>query len=370
MKRRAVDRMSVKNHKKTDINLMRFDKMNERTVYSVGGAGLLISHVLYLVIFAILGVTPMILFNIFSVVFYSVLIFLLFHTLLRKELVLAALAEVMLHSCLGVYTIGWQAGFAMFLLFIMPVPFYMPLKRLLTPYLFSLVPLVLFIGMHIGFGATESAMYSFRDPVICDMIYVLNAVMGTVILIYISSIYMFERELMKLKLTTKNERLQKLATLDPLTQLFNRRAMGEYLRLVQHNSERSGKGYAVGLGDIDDFKKINDTYGHEAGDEALKQTAGIIARSVPTEGYAARWGGEEFLFVIPNAELEDGIDCAENIRSELNAKVFKADEKSFGITVTIGVSTGEPGEDIEKVISRADGKLYQGKKAGKNKVAH
>lgn len=362
--------MNSRNRMKTDMNLMRFDRMNERKVYAIGGGGLLISHILYLVVFSILGVKPMIAFNVFSVVFYSVLIILIFRTELRKELVLAALTEVMLHSCLGLYTMGWQAGFSMFLLFIMPIPFYMPLKRLTTPYLFAMVPLSLFIGMHLLVYDLETTMYTFRDPYINKMIYYMNTALGAAILVYVASIYMLERETMKFKLTTKNERLQKLATLDPLTQLFNRRAMGEYLRLVQHNCERSGKGYTVGLGDIDDFKKINDTYGHETGDEALKQAAGIITRNVPAEGYAARWGGEEFLFVIPNAELEEGVECAERIRSELNERVFKADENSFGITVTIGVCVGKAGEDIEKVISRADGMLYRGKESGKNKVSY
>lgn len=361
--------MGGRNRKKADINLMRFDTLNERQAYTIGGTGLLISHIMYLVVFSILGVMPMIVFNIFSVVFYSSLLVILFRTEFRKRLVLAALVEIMIHSCLGIYCMGWQMGFAMFLLFIMPIPFYMPLRRIATPYLFSLVPLTLFVVMHQLFGDSEAA-YSYSEPFINNLLYVMNALLGSAILIYIASIYMFEREIMKFKLTAKNERLQKLATIDPLTQLFNRRAMGEYLRLVQHNSERSGKGYVVGLGDIDDFKKINDTYGHESGDEALKQTAGIIAHAVPAEGYAARWGGEEFLFVIPNAELEEGVGCAEKIRSELAAKFFRADMQKFGITMTIGVSVGAAGEDIEKVISRADGMLYQGKESGKNKVSY
>lgn len=360
--------MGGKNRKKTELNLLRFDKMNERKAYSIGGAGLLISHIMYLVVFTILGVTPMVLFNIFSVVFYSVLILLLFRTNFRKRLVLASLVEIMIHSCLGIYCMGWEMGFAMFLLFIMPVPFYMPLRHLATPYLFSLVPLTLFVVMHWRFYDSETALYRFSDPYINNVVYFMNAVMGAVILLYISSIYMFEREIMQFKLTAKNERLQKLATIDPLTQLFNRRAMGEYLRLVQHNCERSGKRYVVGLGDIDDFKQINDTYGHEAGDEALRQTAGIIAHAVPAEGFAARWGGEEFLFVIPNADSAEGAECAEKIRAELAAKSFKVDSGRFSITVTIGVSVGGIGEDIEKVISRADDLLYRGKAAGKNRV--
>lgn len=360
--------MTVKSHKKNNINFMRFEKTSERRAYAIGGAALLLGHIFYLIMFGILGVHPMMYFNIFSVAFYTVMLVLLFRTGLRKGLVIASLAEIVLHSCLGIITLGWNMGFAMFLLFIMPIPFYMPLKRLLTPYLCTLVPLTLFIVMRAKYGRLDTAMYTFRDSSLNDMIYFINTALGALILLYFSSIYMISREVMQFKLTSKNESLQKLATIDPLTRLFNRRAMGEYLKLIQHNSERTGKSYTVCLGDIDDFKQVNDSYGHGAGDDALKQSADIISRSVPAEGYAARWGGEEFLFVIPNSDVKDGRECAEKIRRAIADRTFRSGGRQFGITITIGVAEGKAGDDIEKIISLADKRLYAGKSSGKNKV--
>lgn len=360
--------MAAISRKKNNINFMRFEKISERTAYLIGIGALLLGHVMYLIMFGILGVRPMMYFNIFSVTFYSALLLLLFRTHLRKGLIMASLAEIIAHACLGIVTMGWDMGFSMILLFIMPIPFYMPLRKLFMPYLSSLVPLALYIIMRAKYGSVETAMYTFRDHSLNDLIYFLNVVMGSSILLYISSIYMINREIMQFKLTSKNESLQKLATIDPLTRLFNRRAMGEYLKLVHLNSERTGKGYAVCLGDIDDFKQINDSYGHGAGDDALKQVADIIEHSVPAEGYAARWGGEEFLFVIPNADIEAGRECAEKIRRAIADRTFKSGEKRFGVTMTIGVAEGKPDDDIEKMISLADKRLYAGKSAGKNRV--
>ena len=364
--------MSSKVRKKAGANLMRFEKMNERKVYTIGGVALLIGHIIYLAMFGILGVKPMMYYNLFSVLYYVVMLVVLYRTSYRKRLVLLTLVEIMVHSCLGCLTMGWGMGFGTMLLFLIPIPFYLPLRKLITPYLFSLVPLgiYVFIAAVVKLNGKPEDYYVFRDPEINNIVYFMNIFFAALILLYISSIYMFNREIMQYKLLSKNESLQKLATIDPLTQLFNRRAMSEYLKMVKHKSEHSGKGCIIGLGDLDDFKSINDTYGHSTGDDVLKQTAGIIEHIVPAEGYAARWGGEEFLFVIPNIELQKGVDYAERIRRELSEKEFKAAGRKFDVTMTIGVCLCDPEDDMEKAISRADKLLYSGKGSGKNVVKY
>lgn len=360
----------MRKRKKSGFNIMRFDDLNERTVYSIGGISLLVSHIAYLCIFSILGVKPMIYYNIFSVTFYFSMLVLLYKRPYRKRLVLISLVEVMVHSCLGCFSMGWDMGFGTMLLFLIPIPFYLPLRRMITPYLFSLVPFALYVAIaaYIRSGGGSGNIYTFNDRVINDIVYFMNISFAALILLYVSSIYMFSRELMQFKLVTKNESLIKLATIDPLTQLFNRRAMNEYLKLIQHNSIRSDKGYVVCIGDLDDLKKINDKHGHFTGDEVLRQTADVIARTVPAEGYAARWGGEEFLFIVPNADVSSGTELADKIREDIYKKSFRSDNGNFRVTMTIGVCRGEPGDDIEKIISHADKLMHQGKNAGKNKT--
>ena len=350
------------------LDLKRFENVSEKTVYIIGDAGLLAGHAVYLVLFLMFEVKAMAAYNVFSICFYAGLAVLISRADNRNPLIFAALVEIMVHSCLGIYFLGWDNGFGLFLLFIMPIPFYMSLKRLVVPYLLSIIPAAIFIVMKLAFGRPGRAVYTFYTPVINNVFYLINVLFSSLLLIYISSIYMINREIMQQRLKSHNEELVMLATIDPLTELFNRRAMMDFLRMIQSKSADSGKPYVIGLSDIDDFKHINDTYGHDAGDAALQIAAKIMAMNVPAEGYIARWGGEEFLFAVPGTDLDTGIEFTERIRGLIEEERFGSGESEFGITITIGICEAAPGADFEKMISTADGRLYKGKSAGKNCV--
>ena len=336
-------------YKKTGINLLSFEKMSERKVYTIGNVCLLTCHVIYLAVFGILGVKPMMYYNIFSVLFYISTLIILHRTTLRTSLVLTALVEVMIHSCLGSLTLGWSMGFGTMLLFLIPIPFYLPLRHIITPYLFSLVPfgIYVWIAAVVKLNDGGSNEYVFRDPAINNILYFMNIIFAAMILLYISTIHMMKSRVMQFKLRSKNESLQKLATIDQQTQLFNRRAMNEYLKMVKYKGERSGKGCVVGLFDLDDLKEINDRH-----------------------GYAARWDGEEFIFAIPDADLQKGIDCAEKVRTAFYEKSFKAQGRLFKATITAGVCRCEIGQEMDEVLSRAETLLNSGKNGGKNKTAY
>ena len=146
--------------------------------------------------------------------------------------------------------------------------------------------------------------------------------------------------------------------------------MNAKLADISAKSAESGEHYVIGLGDIDDFKHVNDTYGHEMGDEVLSAVAELIKGNIPENGCVSRWGGEEFLFVIPCDTLEGGAECAERIIASISSKRFTCDDKTFSVTMTIGVCEGKPGDNIEKVINSADSRLYKGKHSGKNRVEY
>ena len=359
-------------YKKTGINLLSYEKMSERKVYTIGNVCLLTCHVIYLAVFGILGVKPMMYYNIFSVLFYISTLIILHRTSLRTSLVLTALVEVMIHSCLGSLTLGWSMGFGTMLLFLIPIPFYLPLRHIITPYLFSLVPfgIYVWIAAVVKLNDGGSNEYVFRDPAINNILYFMNIIFAAMILLYISTIHMMKSRVMQFKLRSKNESLQKLATIDQQTQLFNRRAMNEYLKMVKYKGERSGKGCVVGLFDLDDLKEINDRHGYAAGDEVVKQAAAVIASAIPAEGYAARWDGEEFIFAIPDADLQKGIDCAEKVRTAFYEKSFKAQGRLFKATITAGVCRCEIGQEMDEVLSRAETLLNSGKNGGKNKTTY
>lgn len=165
-----------------------------------------------------------------------------------------------------------------------------------------------------------------------------------------------------------NRELEKLARRDALTGLFNRRAISEILEREHRRAKRYSRGLAVAIADLDDFKKINDTYGHQCGDMVLKYLADIFLEWVRDTDTVGRWGGEEFLFVFSETDCEGAITVAERIRSSLNAETFKWGEHELRLSITVGISFRAKQTSIQQMIQEADMALYEGKNSGKNKV--
>ncbi|MCZ4307697.1 sensor domain-containing diguanylate cyclase [Vibrio atlanticus] len=159
------------------------------------------------------------------------------------------------------------------------------------------------------------------------------------------------------------------ANFDEMTDLLNRRAIYEWLR-----EHMFSKNYLVCmLLDIDDFKSINDTYGHMVGDEVICALAGITKRNAEkVGGVAGRWGGEEFIIFIPNASLETALEVSEEIRQQFNQVEFKVGEQiRFNSSVSIGISDSRACEDgvtIDALVNLTDQSLYRAKANGKNCV--
>lgn len=180
-----------------------------------------------------------------------------------------------------------------------------------------------------------------------------------------------KRELEKL-LVEKNDLVRKLDALsriDPLTKISNRRDILEKLNDEQANYERYGKSFAIAMGDIDFFKKINDSHGHDAGDLVLKKVAILIKKQLRQVDKLSRWGGEEFLMVLPETTLLGAAKVAEKIKFAIERSKFKFQDTNLNVTMSFGVSchTGQDG-NLEELIKKADQLLYQAKENGRNKV--
>lgn len=173
---------------------------------------------------------------------------------------------------------------------------------------------------------------------------------------------------MEQKLVMYNARLKEASRRDPLTGLYNRRAMLEYIDKVIEDVERYGKWFNVALGDIDFFKKINDKYGHEAGDEVLKHVADILLAYMKSRGAVARWGGEEFLFVFRDINGEEAAIELEKIRSIIENSKIEYKGQEISVTMTFGIDEYSSSYPIDYTISSADKKLYMGKEKGRNRV--
>ncbi len=169
-------------------------------------------------------------------------------------------------------------------------------------------------------------------------------------------------------------KLHELAIKDPLTNIFNRRHFEKLL----HSEFRRAKRYSFPLScimlDIDHFKNFNDTYGHQFGDEVLKEVAGLLKNLTREVDIVARYGGEEFIVILPETDSEGALTLAERIRGRLAGKQYTCKGKKLTITVSLGVSTMKPdSEDIadeQKLVFQADQALYQAKGAGRNRVYH
>lgn len=164
-------------------------------------------------------------------------------------------------------------------------------------------------------------------------------------------------------------RIKRLASHDALTDVYNRREIFEILEREKSFSDRSGIPFSLCILDLDDFKAINDTYGHQAGDTVLRAFARTVKNLIRSEDYLGRYGGEEFLVVFVNFECKDSdAGCVQRLLTATRQLNFSDISKEMKVTVSIGVASYIPGETIDTLIARADQALYRAKAGGKNRI--
>lgn len=155
---------------------------------------------------------------------------------------------------------------------------------------------------------------------------------------------------------------------DPLTGALNRKGLDDAMEREIGRARRSGNPICVALIDVDNFKALNDTLGHRAGDDALIHLARVIQDTLRPNDTVARYGGEEFVVVLPDTQLEDGICVIQRLQRELTKRFFLHENRKLLITFSAGVALLNPGENPQIAIDRADEAMYQAKRAGKNRV--
>ncbi len=164
------------------------------------------------------------------------------------------------------------------------------------------------------------------------------------------------------------ERISDMATLDELTGLANRRCMGEWLEAERERSERAGHPWSVAILDIDHFKRVNDAYGHAAGDAVLRAVAAVGAATIRRCDALARWGGEEFVLLLRDVDPAGASIVAARLRLALQQQSIAVDGAAIEVTASIGIAAHRPGEPVDATMSRADRALYAAKAGGRNRV--
>lgn len=159
--------------------------------------------------------------------------------------------------------------------------------------------------------------------------------------------------------------LRELTRRDVLTGLFNRRAIEEYLKEEMGRFARNGSPFSVVMLDVDHFKNVNDTYGHNAGDDVLVKLGAVVLKIIRTTDRFGRWGGEEFMLLLPETQSEDASVLAERIRKQVAETKH---DNSTPVTLSLGVAEYKPDESLTMLLHRADSALYQAKEEGRNRV--
>lgn len=171
-------------------------------------------------------------------------------------------------------------------------------------------------------------------------------------------------------IAVENSRLYLMATLDRMTRLYIHHYFQERLLECMKRSKRSESSLALLMIDIDHFKKVNDSYGHQQGDIIIKEVARIIKTNIRSIDIPARYGGEEFAVILPEINLTEAVLVAERLRKNLNDHVFRIKDLQLQVSVSIGCAQFDHEKDLDKkdFIERADSALYKAKKTGRNRV--
>jgi diguanylate cyclase (GGDEF)-like protein len=172
-----------------------------------------------------------------------------------------------------------------------------------------------------------------------------------------------------LRVRRERDLARQAAEHDGLTGLLNRRALEQRLRALTDESRAGGAGLAMLFLDIDHFKAINDTQGHAGGDLCLRAVAERIGAELRSGDYLGRWGGEEFVALLPGSNIDDARQVSERVRSSIAGNPVAFEERTVPITISIGIAVFDPLRDNAAALTaRADAALYRAKQAGRNRV--
>lgn len=294
--------------------------------------------------------------NVVSVAMYAVA----YHALKRRRnrfAVLLIWLEVSAHAALGTVLIGWGSGFHYYLLMFIPALF--TGSRSVRGAGFSVLCLWLF---YVALSATTR--FAPIQPISEDALAWVHLFNLTVLFIMSSSLSLYYMS----TVNKAHQVLRRMATTDPLTRLFNRRHMMELAARDISNEGPHSPLVAFLLMDVDYSKQINDRFGHDTGDRVLCEISRIINNTLRENDYVGRWGGEEFLAVLPDSDSQQAVMVAERVRAAVAAHDWTQLGLDTAVTLSLGVSHYLPGEGFSESVARADAALYVSKANGRNRV--
>lgn len=317
-----------------------------------------VTHMAFGLLFYQALVAPMMWVNVGSVLAYIVAA-----SLLRQDRVGLAMflmiAEVAAHAILAVVAVGWESGFHYYLLIAIPV--YLANQVNKWPFKIAFASTIAVAYLLLDWYWRKAPPYFLMSSDTLAYLHRFNLATTIALLSGLTVLYVH-------LITQAEERLHELATTDTLTGLMNRRSILTALEHEQALRERKPHPCAILLVDIDHFKRINDSYGHNMGDWALQAVADVLKAGIRDMDFVARWGGEEFLIILPFADTQTALPVAERLRTGIADLRIPTKDQEISLTATLGLTELQANEPADAAIQRADAALYKGKHDGRNQI--
>lgn len=319
----------------------------------------LVIHFIYVGIFIPNKCWELAIVNLASVIFYITAIIILKVRKNASTLITLSYFEILIFSVLSEFIAGGHFGFILFTVGMVAVIFYLlpneySSKRYLIQFIGVLATAIIFVIDNLGIVVFPHIQRRLMEISLPLRTYNTVIAVGTVV--YVSCLYM--RELDKTR-----AKLHHNVNHDMLTGLYNRRFFEETMREKKNQLDIS---YAIVMFDIDDFKKVNDTYGHETGDRVIECVARCLKKNMGENDIAVRWGGEEFVLFFPNVDTNFAERKTIQIQNDIRRSVIECQANKVCVTTTAGIAVDVDIKNYENVIRIADERLYYGKRHGKN----
>lgn len=329
-------------------------------------------HAVFCILFFFMGVNSWSIYNLAIIVFYIICGRIVPNIKRYDILYLIYLVEIVFHSIVATLLVGWDFGFMFYIIGMIPCSFYVAFsvayfkRQLLYPILTTIIVTTSIIVVRCLSYFIEP-VYVIDNSFYKVFLHILNIFICVGTIFVFSALFSVEVNSIQLKMESEQQNLEDMARIDPLTKFLNRRSMEERLDYAQRNAIVNNVVYSLIMTDIDNFKKFNDTYGHDCGDFVLQNIAKIITAQIRAKDSACRWGGEEFLILIPE-DNDATVDIAERIRKSIAEYDFYYEGQSLHVTMTLGVSSYYDNCKVKTLIEIADKRLYKGKNNGKDQV--
>lgn len=307
--------------------------------------------------YATLGAPFLAALNLLGVVLYAVAFVLIGQRRNRLAVSLVWL-EVLLHSAAGSLLLGWDSGFHYFLLMFIPSIVVGAERRWA----------VLTVGALLAFYLSLQAACQALAPLSPLQPWALQVARAVNVLLIFGMFYAMAA-FYRATVIKAERRLLAAATTDPLTGLANRSHFQQRALTELSHGRRRGEPTALVLADVDFFKRINDEFGHDAGDKVLVRLAALMRESLREVDVLARWGGEEFLALLPSSDSAAAAQVAERLRRTVAAAHIDIGGRTLQVTMSFGVAEVSDPLDLQPATARADGALYKSKREGRNRVS-